>query len=82
MEWKDTVLDIREHFLLIDIDETIKDKEDLNFDIFKDKETGTPYILTTTFLITIKGIDDAKQKHIVRNVKYYTELEKKKTLVF
>ncbi|ETJ25869.1 TnsA endonuclease, partial [human gut metagenome] len=35
LEWQDTVLDIREHFPLIDIDETIKDKEDLNFDIFK-----------------------------------------------
>lgn len=80
LEWQDTVLDIREHFPLIDIDETIKDKEDLNFDIFKDKETGTPYILTTTFLITIKGIDDAKKKYIARTVKSYTELEKKKTL--
>ncbi|UZQ52431.1 TnsA endonuclease C-terminal domain-containing protein [Clostridium kluyveri] len=80
LEWQDTVLDIREHFPLIDIDETIKDKEDLNFDIFKDKETSTPYILTTTFLITVKGIDDAKQKYIARSVKSYTELEKKKTL--
>jgi hypothetical protein len=80
LEWQDTVIDIREHFPLIEIDKTIKEKEDLKFDMFKDKETGTPYILTTTFLITIKDIDDAKQKYMARTVKSYTELEKKNTL--
>ncbi|MBB6215104.1 hypothetical protein HNQ80_001193 [Anaerosolibacter carboniphilus] len=80
LDWQDIVLDIREHFPLIDIDETIKQKEDLNFDMFKDKETGTPYVITTTFLVTIKNNNDSKPQYIARTVKSYTELEKKKTL--
>lgn len=79
LEWEDAVIDIREHFPLLDLEETIQQKEDLNLDLFKDKETGTPYVLTTTFLITLKSTD-GKNIYLARSVKLASELEKKKTL--
>jgi len=53
LEWEDDVLDIREHYPLFHCEEVIQNKAGLNFDLFKDKDTGTPYILSTSFLITL-----------------------------
>lgn len=79
LEWEDLVIDIREHFPLLDLEDTIQQKEDLNLDQFKDKETGTPYVLTTTFLITLKSTD-GKNIYLARTVKPASELEKKRIL--
>ena len=38
MEWEDSVVDIRECFPLLDLDEELSDTDDLRLDIFKDKE--------------------------------------------
>ena len=51
-EWCDRVVDIRESFPLLDVLEVIDEKKDLRFDKFRDKETGTPLVITTNFLLT------------------------------
>jgi hypothetical protein len=79
LEWEDTVVDIREHFPLLDIEDTIKQKSDLNFKLFTDKESGYPYTLSTNFLITINRADGVNL-HLARSIKMASELEKKKTL--
>lgn len=78
-EWNDTVEGIREHFPLFDVEEVIKEKEDLNYDVFKDKNTGVKYVLSSTFLLTIK--DKLKgRRYIARSIKSAAELSKKISL--
>ena len=79
LDWSDNVVDIREHFPLLDVQEVIKDKEDLRFDLFIDKESKTPYVINTNFLITIKN-SNGSNRYIARDVKMVGDLEKKKTL--
>ncbi len=79
LEWEERVVDIREHFPLLDLEEAITDKGNLKLDKFKDKETGVPYVLSTTFLITI--VDEQGNKRLVaRSIKNASELEKKISL--
>lgn len=78
LEWEDSVLDIREHFPLLDIDEVIKEKDDLDFALFTDKESKTPYVISTTFLITIK--DSNGVRYFARSIKAQSELERNKSL--
>ncbi|WP_096186322.1 TnsA endonuclease C-terminal domain-containing protein [Evansella halocellulosilytica] len=79
LEWEDTVVDIREHFPLLDLEDTIQQKSDLNFKLFTDKESGYPYTLSTNFLITINRADGVNL-YLARSIKMATELEKKMTL--
>lgn len=79
LEWQDTVVDIREHFPLLDLEDTIQQKSDLNFKLFTDKESGYPYTLSTNFLITINRADGVNVL-LARTIKMASELEKKKTL--
>lgn len=79
LEWEDTVVDIREHFPLLDLEDTLQQKSDLNFKLFTDKESGYPYTLSTNFLITINRTDGVNL-HLARSIKMASELEKKKTL--
>ena len=79
LEWEDDVLDIREHYPLFNCEEVIQNKVGLNFDLFKDKETGTPYILSTSFLITLKKTN-GKIAYVARSLKADYELERKTAL--
>lgn len=78
-EWEDNVEDIREHYPLLNYEGVVKEKDDLNFDYFKDKHSGEYYVLYTSFLITVKGLD-GKPKYIARSLKASSELEKKVTI--
>lgn len=78
MDWEDDVIDIRESYPLLDLNEVIEEENDLRFDLFKDKESATPYILTTSFLITIK--ENGKNRYVARSIKAISELEKKITI--
>ncbi len=78
-DWNPNIIDVREHYPLLEIEDVIKDKRDINFNIFKDKETGYPYVLTTTFILTVKDRDGNK-KLIARSVKSSSELDKKTTM--
>lgn len=79
LEWEDTVTDIREHFPLLDLEDTISQKSDLNFKLFTDKESGFLYTLSTNFLITLNRAN-GDNLYLARSVKMTSELEKKKTL--
>ncbi|MEC5424276.1 TnsA endonuclease N-terminal domain-containing protein [Virgibacillus sp. C22-A2] len=77
-EFNSMVIDIRESFPLLDVQEVIDDKEDLRFDKFTDKVTKEPYVLTTNFLLTVKD-NDGEEMDIARTIKNTTELKRKIT---
>ncbi|MBN6185671.1 hypothetical protein JQN58_01570 [Aneurinibacillus sp. BA2021] len=56
-EYNDSILQVKEHMPLYDFEEVVGEQEDIDIRKFKDKQSGFPYILTTTFLITVKGKD-------------------------
>lgn len=78
-DWNQNIIDIREHYPLLDLEDVIKDKNGINFNMFKDKETGCPYVITTTFLLTIEN-KKGERKLIARSVKSATELGKRTTM--
>ncbi|WP_350343883.1 TnsA endonuclease C-terminal domain-containing protein [Proteinivorax tanatarense] len=78
LEWEDAVIDIREHFPLFNLEEKI-DTKDINMENFKDKESGFPYTISTSFLITIKDCH-GNLEYAARSIKADYELEKKRTL--
>lgn len=49
LEWEDSVIDIREHYPLLDLQESINKKSNLNIGKFIDRKTRVPYVLSTTF---------------------------------
>lgn len=78
-EWSNKVIDIRECYPLLDLMETIDDKEDLYLDKFVDKDSGEQFVITTNFLLTIKEADGTI-KYIARAVKNCSELSKNITI--
>lgn len=54
LDWAENVIDIREQFPL-DREVTIKIAESKNIKHSIDKDTGTPIVMTTDFLITVRG---------------------------
>ncbi|WP_138206999.1 TnsA endonuclease C-terminal domain-containing protein [Haloimpatiens lingqiaonensis] len=79
LDWEERVIDIREHYPLIDLEVVLKDTSDLRLGKFIDRKTKEPYILTTTFLITLLNFD-GKKSFAARSIKYASELEKKSTI--
>lgn len=77
LEWEDDILDIKEHYPLLDLRDVIKN-DDLNLEKYK-SDDGTDYIFTTTFLIKVKN-DKNKEIYIARAIKADSELEKKSTI--
>jgi len=77
LEWEDDVLDIKEHYPLLDL-RNIIDNSDLNLEKYRSND-GTDYIFTTTFLIKVKSGKN-KEAYIARSVKVASELEKKSTI--
>lgn len=71
-------LDLRESWPLLDVLEVIDDKENLRFDKFQDKTTGQRYVITTSFLLTVRDLN-GNQKYLARTVKNTTELNRKMT---
>lgn len=78
LEWDNNVSDIRENYPLLDLRDVVGES-DLRLDKFVDKESKTPFIFTTTFLITLKNADN-NQSYAARSIKYASELSKKLTL--
>lgn len=79
LDWEERVIDIREHYPLIDLEVVLKDTSDLRLGKFIDRKTKEPYILTTTFLITLLNFD-GKKSFAARSIKYASELSKKSTI--
>ena len=72
------IWDIREHYPALDLQDTLGDC-DIDWSKHRDKESGTPHIFTTTFLLTLKDAGGKKQ-YVARSVKAAAELEKPKVL--
>jgi hypothetical protein len=79
LEWEDSVIDIREHFPLLDYEDWVQDRENLRFDLFTDKKSGIPYVISTSFLITVKT-QDGNVRYLARSIKAASELEKRISL--
>lgn len=77
-EWSDSVVDIREHYPLYDTDELMAES-DLRFDLFTDKESNLPYVLTTNFLLTLLN-DNGEEYLVAINVKNASDLKRKRTI--
>jgi hypothetical protein len=77
-EFSSRILDIRESYPLLDVMEVIDYKDDLRFDKFTDKQTGEPFVITTSFLLTVKE-PDGIEKYVARTVKSTSELSRKIT---
>lgn len=73
------ITDIREFYPLLDFDDMVQDKNDLRTDLFIDKSSGCPYIITTAFLITCK-VNNEKVRYFARSVIASKSLERKSTL--
>lgn len=71
LEWEDSVIDINEHYPLLDLRDVISDAD---LDKYK-SEDGTDYVFTTTFLIKVQNSNGVY--YLARAVKNASELEKK-----
>lgn len=78
LQWEDAVIDIREHYPLLDFDDVVQERDDLKWELFTDKRSGTRYVISTSFLITLK--DNGKITYAARSLKAASELEKKISL--
>jgi len=79
LDFSDNVIDIREQFPLLPIEETIMIAEELGIEHPKHPETKEPIVMTTDFLITL--INEKGEKILkARTLKYKDELFKKRVL--
>lgn len=77
-EWSDVVTDTREQFPLDDLDLAMSIATEMGIKYPVDLQSGTPYVLTTDFMLTVN--QNGKQVQIARTVKQSTELEKKRVI--
>lgn len=77
LDWDEKVIDIREHYPLLDLNGVIENAEDLRLDKFIDKKNSVPYVITTSFLITF--LKEEKTKYAAFSIKYASELDKNTT---
>ncbi|WP_010170137.1 TnsA endonuclease N-terminal domain-containing protein [Bacillus coahuilensis] len=73
LDWDDSIIDIREHFPILDLIEVMAIAERLNVKYPKDKHTQVPKILTSSFCIT--KMVEGKQKTIIRTVRHSNALK-------
>lgn len=78
LEWSDYVIDIREQYPLLDIEDALDIAKNMGIKYPIDKESGTPYILTTDFMVTVDY--GGKVFDIARTIKPSIELSKKRVL--
>jgi len=74
--WEDSVIDVREHYPLLDLNMVLNLDEESLYMKYKNDGENAPYILTTTFLITVKNTDGSVT-YYARSVKSSLELDKK-----
>jgi len=74
LSWDDSVVDIREHFPLLDLVDTLTDTYGLDMSKYVDE--NAPYTLTTTFLVTRKkGLSAISVTNAYElNRKYYIDM--------
>lgn len=74
--WEDSVIDVREHYPLLDLNVVLNLDDDSMYKKYKSDGDNAPYILTTSFLITVRN-NDGKITYYARSVKSSLELDKK-----
>lgn len=77
LEWSDLVTDIREQFPLTDLELAMDISKKLGFKYPTDRKSGTPYVLTTDFMVIVNS--GGEELKLARTVKYAKDLEKERT---
>ncbi|MDJ0637136.1 MAG: TnsA endonuclease N-terminal domain-containing protein [Xenococcaceae cyanobacterium MO_188.B29] len=77
-EWSKKVQDIREQYPLLDLDLAMEIAKEMGIKYPVNKESNTPYVLTTDFMLTVK--QGKKSVQIARTFKTTKDLGKKKTV--
>lgn len=78
LEWSTKVLDIREQFPLLPLEETLAIADQCGFAHPSDPKTKEPIVMTTDFRVTVK--QGAKTIEQVRTIKYVKDLQSKRVL--
>lgn len=78
LEYSDSVVDIREQYPLLPIEETIVIADELGIKHPTNPKTGEPVEITTDFLITINK--DQQHKNLARTLKYKDDLMNERVL--
>ena len=84
-EWSDSIVDIREQYPLLDLDLAMIIASDMGIEYPKNRLNGTPHVLTTTFMLTVKkGVETVQNartyipaKRLGAKVAEHLELEKR-----
>lgn len=74
LDYSEDVIDIREQFPLLPLEETQMIAEKIGIEHPTDPKTGVPVVMTTDFLIT------CKDKNYARTVKPFSEMESERTI--
>ena len=78
VEFTDSIVDIREQFPLLPIEQTIAIAEELNIEHPKDPKTGEYVVMTTDFLLTINK--NGASKLAARTIKSVDEIDSKRQI--
>lgn len=78
LEYSHLVIDIREQYPLLPIEETIVISDELGVKHPTDPKTGEPIVMTTDFLVTVNK--NPKHQHLARTLKYKDELMNERVL--
>lgn len=78
LEYSDLVLDIREQFPLLPVEETISIADELGIKHPTNPKTGEPIVMTTDFLVTINN--NSQPRHLARTLKYKDDLMNERVL--
>ncbi|MDU5080986.1 TnsA endonuclease N-terminal domain-containing protein [uncultured Tissierella sp.] len=78
LEYSDTVIDIREQFPLLPLEETVLIAKELGIEHPTDPKTNEPIVMTTDFLITTSK--NEKLIDVARTIKYKDDLMNKRIL--
>jgi hypothetical protein len=73
LDWDDSIIDIREHFPILDLIEVLAIADNLNVQYPRDNVTQVPKILTSSFCIT--KMVEGKRKTIIRTVRHSNTLK-------
>ena len=78
LEYSDFIVDIREQYPLLPIEETIVLADELGIKHPTNPKTGEPVVMTSDFLITV--IKNQQHQHLARTLKYKDELMDERVL--
>jgi len=77
MQWEDSVIDIREQYPLLPLDQTILIAKDLGI-LHQPKNSKEKIVLTTDFMLTVKA--GTETKSVARTIKPDAHLDKSRTI--